>query len=194
MTKILKKHWIEIMAADSYKSVEEYLSTAFNDMKNISPNVYKSRLERLKTINANFIMTLDELHDIADIPFVKNAIVQTVETHKQRLLSDVSAEYKQQLDKLKEEHDIMLETEKDRYEDAVKREREHYDSILQSITDDEAKITATLNEKQLEIEILDETIASKNDEITKIDELVDQANKRKDSIISDFSIIKLILE
>ena len=76
----------------------------------------------------------------------------------------------------------MLETEKDRYEDAVKREREHYDSILQSITDDEAKITATLNEKQLEIEILDETIASKNDEITKIDELVDQANKRKDSI------------
>lgn len=193
MTKILKKHWTEIKAADSYKSVEEYLFTAFNDMKKISPNVYKSRLERLKTINANFIMTLDELHDIADIPFVKNAIVQTVETHKQRLLSDVSAGYKQQLDKLKEEHDIMLETEKDRYEDAVKRQREHYGSILQSITDDEAKITAALNEKQLEIEILDETIASKNDEIAKIDELVNQANKRKDNMIADFSIIKDVL-
>lgn len=193
MAKILKKHWAEIMEADSYKSVEQYLFTAFNDMKNLPTNVYKSRLERLRKINANFSMTLEELYDIASIPWVKNVINQTVDAHKQILINDVSDEYKQQLNKIKEEHDMMLEMEKDKYEDAVKQQREHYDSTLQSFADDEAKIIAVLDEKKLEIEILNETIVSKNDEITKIDELVNKANKRKDCLISDFAIIKDVL-
>lgn len=193
MTKILKKHWTEIMAADSYESVEQYLFTAFNDTKNLTPNFYKSRLERLKKINTNFAMTLEELYDIAAIPWVKNVIVQTVDTYKQNLISNVSAEYKQQLDKIKEEHNMMLNIEKDKYEDAVKRQREHYDSILQSIADDEAKIATVLDEKKLEIEILDETIASKNALIAKIDELVNRANKRKDSLMTDFAVIKDVL-
>lgn len=193
MTKILKRHWTEIMAADSYQSVEQYLFTAFNDMKNLTQNVYKSRLERLKNINANFVMTLEELHGIAEIPWVKNVIAQTVDAHKKSFISNISAEYSQQLDKMKEEHDTMLEMEKERYEEAVKQQREHYDSTLQTIADDEVKITAILDEKKFEIEILDETIASKNDEIAKIDELVNKANKRKDNLMSDFAIIKDVL-
>lgn len=194
MKKVLKKHWVEIMAADTYKSIEQYLLTAFDDMKNLPPNVYRSRLERLKKINANFAMTLEELHGISAIPWVKNVIEQTVDAYKQDLINDVSDEYKQQLDKMKEEHDMMLDIEKDRYEDAVKRQRDHYDSTLQSIADDEAKIATVLNGKKLEIEILDETIASKNDEIAKVDELVNRANKRKNSLLTDFAVIKDVLE
>lgn len=193
MTKILKKHWAEIMAAGSYKSVEQYLSTAFNDMKHLTPNVYKSRLERLKRINVNFTMTLEELSEIAEIPWVKAVIEKSVDTYKQTLISDVSTEYKQQLDKMKEEHDMMLEMEKDRYEGVVRQQKEQYEHSLQSITDAEAKISETLDEKKLEIELLDETIASKNEEIAKIDELVNKANKRKDSLKSDFAIIKDVL-
>lgn len=193
MTKILKKHWTEIMVAGSYKSVELYLLSAFNDMKKLPPNVYKSRLERLKKINANFVMTLEELYNISAIPWIKNVLDQTVEAHKKSLICNISDEYKQQLDKMKEEHDMMLKMEKDRYEDAVKQQREHYDATLQSIADDEAKIKDILNEKKFDIEILDETIASKNDEIAKIDELVNRANKRKDSLMSDFAIIKDVL-
>lgn len=194
MTKVLKKHWKEIMTADSYKSVEQYLLTAFNDMKNLSPNIHKSRLERLKNINANFTMTLEELNDIADIPWVKNMIDKTVDTYKHSLLNETSAEYKQQLEQLKEEHDMKLKKEKDRYENAVEQQKEHYDSTLQSIAEDEAKIVAVLDEKKFEIEIQDETIASKNAEIAKIDELLNRANKRKDSLMSDFAIIKEVLE
>lgn len=108
----MKKHWNEIMAADSYKSVEQHLFTAFNDMKHLTPNVYKSRLERLKRLNANFALTLNELSDISEIPWVKNVIERTVDEYKSTLISDASAEYKQQLDKVKEEHNEMLEIEK----------------------------------------------------------------------------------
>lgn len=193
MTKILKKHWTEIIGAGSYKSVEPYLLAAFNDMKNLPSNVYKSRLERLKRININFAMTLEELYDISAIPWVKNVIEHTVDTYKQRLVSDISDEYKRQLEKLKEEHEMMLEMEKDRYEDAVKQQKEHYASTQQSIADEEAKITSVLDEKKLEIEILNETIVSKNDEIAQIDELVNRANERKDSLVSDFAVIKDVL-
>lgn len=194
ITKILKKHWTEIISADSYKSVEQHLFTAFNDMKHLTPNVYKSRLERLKKLNANFAMTLDELSNIAEIPWIKNVIEKTVDEYKTTLISDVSAEYKRQLDKVEEEHNKMLEIEKDRYEGAVKKQKEHYNRMLQSIADDEAKISASLDEKKLELEILDETIVSKNNEIAKIDELVNRAKKRKDNLMSDFAIIKDVLE
>lgn len=194
ITKILKKHWTEIMAADSYKSVEQYLFTAFNDMKNLTPNVYKSRLERLKMLNANFAMTLDELSDISEIPWVKNVIERTVDEYKTTLISDTSAEYKRQLDKVKEEHNKMLEIEKDRYENAVKQQREHYNYTIKAITDDETKISTSLDEKKLELEIIDETIVSKNKEIERIDELVNRANKRKDNLMSDFAIIKDVLK
>lgn len=85
MTKILKKHWTEIIEANSYKSVELYLITAFNEMKNLTPNICESRLERLKKLNANFFMTLDELQGISEIPWVKNVIKQTIEAYKQNL-------------------------------------------------------------------------------------------------------------
>ena len=65
MSKILSKHYTEIMAGESFEVVEQYLVKAFNDMKNLTPNVYKSRLERIKRISTNFIMTLDELHAIS---------------------------------------------------------------------------------------------------------------------------------
>lgn len=194
ITKILKKHWTEIMAADSYKSVEQHLFTAFNDMKHLTPNVYKSRLDRLKRINANFALTLEELSDIAEIPWVKNVIERTVDEYKTTLISDASVEYKRQLDKVKEEHNEMLEMEKNRYEDAVKQQREHYNYTIKAITDDEAKISTSLDEKKLELEIIDETIVSKNKEIEKIDELVNRANKRKDNLMSDFAIIKDVLK
>ena len=122
-------------------------------------------MERLKRLNANFALTLNELSDISEIPWVKNVIERTVDEYKTTLISDASAEYKQQLDKVKEEHNEMLEIEKDRYEDAVKQQREHYNYIIKAITDDEEKISTSLEEKKLELEILDETIVSKNKEI-----------------------------
>ncbi|MCD8236106.1 MAG: hypothetical protein LUD00_05520 [Prevotellaceae bacterium] len=193
MTKILKKHWAEIVTADSYKSVEQNLIETLTSLKGLTPNVYKSRLERLKKINANFSMTLEELNELSAFPWVKNVITQTVEEYKQNLINDVSDEYKQELDKTKEEYEKILGMEKDKYETAVKQQKEHYNQTLKSIADEEAKISSVLDEKKFEIKILDETIASKKDEIVKIDKLVDSANKRKDSLMSDFAIIKDVL-
>lgn len=163
-------------------------------MKHLTPNVYKSRLDRLKRLNANIAMTLDELSDIAEIPWVKKVIEKTVDEYKTTLINDTSAEYKRQLDKVKEHYNELLEKEKDRYEGAVKQQKEHYNHTLQSTADNEAKILAAIDEKKLELEILDETIVSKNEEIAKINELVNRANIRKDDLLSDFAIIKDVLE
>lgn len=193
MTKILRKHYTEIMAGGSFEAVEQYLVTAFNDMKNLTPNVYKSRLDRIKKISANFIMTLDELNEISDIPWVKNVIQQTIDTHKQSIISDSSAEFKAQLNKLKEEHDLQIELEKERYNDEVKKLKSDYDATVRSISDDEAKAVAQLEEKILDIEILDETIASKKKEIDNVETMLKKVNERKTDIVSDFTIIKEVL-
>ena len=193
MSKILSKHYTEIMAGESFEVVEQYLVKAFNDMKNLTPNVYKSRLERIKRISTNFIMTLDELHAISEIPWVKNVIQQTVETHKQSIISEASEDYKDQLDKLKEEHDIQIELEKERYNEELKKVKNEHEASVNSISDDKAKAVAELEEKKLEIEILDETIASKKQNIDALDDLVKKANERKNDIVSDFAIIKEVL-
>ena len=193
MTKILRKHYTEIMAGGSFEAVEQYLVTAFNDMKNLTPNVYKSRLDRIKKISANFIMTLDELNELSNIPWVKNVIQESIDSHKQSLISESSAEYKAQLDKLKEEHDIQIELEKERYNDELKKLKDDFESRVSSISDDEAKALAQLEEKKLDIEILDETIASKKKDIDDIETMLKKANERKNDIVSDFAIIKEVL-
>ena len=190
MTKILRKHYSEIVAGESFDVVEQYLVKAFNDMKNLTPNVHKSRLERIKRISTNFIMTLDELHAISDIPWVKNVIQQTVEAHKQSLISDTSAEYKDLLDKLKEEHETQIELEKIRYEEKLKELETQFNASASTISENEAKATAKLEEKKLEIEILDETIATKKKDVENVEQLIKKANERKNDLISDFSIIK----
>lgn len=193
VTKILKKHWAEIVTADSYKSVEQYLFTAFNDMKHLTPNVYKSRLERLKKLNANFTMTLEELTEIAEIPWVKNVIEKTVDAYKGNLISDISAQYKHELGKIKEEHDKLLEREKNRYEEEIKQQKERHASFLQFLAEEEKKKADILDDKKLEIAILDDTIASKKDEIDQISELATRANKKKEDLLSDFAIIRDVL-
>ena len=190
MTKILRKHYSEIVAGESFDVVEQYLVKAFNDMKNLTPNVHKSRLERIKRISTNFIMTLDELHAISDIPWVKNVIQQTVEAHKQSLISDTSAEYKDLLDKLKEEHETQIELEKIRYDEKLKELETEFKASASTISENEAKATAKLEEKKLEIEILDETIATKKKDVENVEQLIKKANERKNDLISDFSIIK----
>ena len=190
MTKILRKHYSEIVAGESFDVVEQYLVKAFNDMKNLTPNVHKSRLERIKRISTNFIMTLDELHAISEIPWVKNVIQQTVEAYKQSLVSDTSAEYKDLLDKLKEEHETQIELEKIRYEEKLKELETQFNASASTISENEAKATAKLEEKKLEIEILDETIATKKKDVENVEQLIKKANERKNDLISDFSIIK----
>lgn len=190
MTKILRKHYSEIVAGESFDVVEQYLVKAFNDMKNLTPNVHKSRLERIKRISTNFIMTLDELHAISDIPWVKNVIQQTVEAHKQSLISDTSAEYKDLLDKLKEEHETQIELEKIRYDEKLKELETEFKASASTISENEAKATAKLEEKKLEIEILDETIATKKKDIENVEQLIKKVNERKNDLISDFTIIK----
>ena len=193
MSKILSKHYAEIMTGESFEVVEQYLVTAFNDMKNLTPNVYKSRLDRIKKISANFIMTLDELNEISDIPWVKSVIQQTIDRYKQSLISESSADYKAQLDKLKEEHDLQIELEKERYNDEVKKLKSNYEATLSSISEDEAKAVAMLEEKKLDIEILDETIASKKKDIDDVETMLKKVNDRKNDIVSDFAIIKEVL-
>ena len=193
MTKILRKHYTEIMAGGSFDVVEQYLVTAFNDMKNLTPNVYKSRLDRIKKISASFIMTLDELNEISDIPWIKDVIRQTIDAHKQSLVSESSAEYKAQLDKLKEEHDLQVELEKERYNEEINKLKSRYEEKVSSISEDEAKAVAQLEEKKLDIEILDETIASKKKDIDDIETMLQKVNERKNDIVSDFTIIKEVL-
>jgi hypothetical protein len=83
--------------------------------------------------------------------------------------------------------------EKERYNDEVKKLKSNYETTVSSISDEEAKAVAHLEEKKLDIEILDETIASKKKEIDNIETMLKKVNERKNDIVSDFTIIKEVL-
>lgn len=80
--------------------------------------------------------------------------------------------------------------EKIRYDEKLKELETEFKASASTISENEAKATAKLEEKKLEIEILDETIATKKKDVENVEQLIKKANERKNNLISDFSIIK----
>lgn len=195
VSKVLRKNWSKITIGCSFKEIGPILINAFedNNIKNLPHNIYASRWERLKRIEANFTLTLEEFSHISEIPWVTTLVKNTIEAYKQDLINEISADYKRQLEQLKEDYDSQIEIEKERYEKEEKVLEENYQNKILLLKDEEKEVTTKVEDRKVELELLYETIASRKEEVGKIESLIEKANERKDGILTDFAIIKDVL-
>lgn len=195
VSKVLRKSWSRISTTCSFKDIGSILINAFddNDIKNLPHNIYANRWERLKRIESNFVLTLEEFNHISEIPWVSTLVKNTVETYKQELINETSDDYKKQLEQLKEEHNLQIEIEKERYEKEEEVLEENHQSKIVLLKEEEKDVATKVEERKIELELLDETIASRKEEVGKIELFIEKANELKDNILADFAIIKDVL-
>lgn len=195
VSKAFRKNWNKISTACSFKDIGPILINAFddNDIKNLPHNIYTSRWERLKRIEANFTLTLEEFNHISEIPWVYTLVKNTIETYKQELVNATSADFKRQLEQIKKEHNLQIEIEKESYEKERNALEENHQNKIKTLKEEEKETAIKIENQKVELVLLEESITSQKEEISKIESLIEKANERKDNILADFTIIKDVL-
>ena len=193
LRKVLKPNWAEIMTNKSFKNIESHLKEALSSLATLDTSVYQSRMDRLKKMNVNFELSLQEVQDMAQFPWLASAIEKSVEKYQDKFIKDFDDQCKAKLqDRKKQLNDEILEAEmhKDDYmkklnELTQKAENEYLDSV--------ANLESQLELKKNEINNLNAEIETTEARKKKIDETLDLAMQRKDTIVQDFAIIKEVL-
>lgn len=193
INKILKKKWSEILKEQSFKQIEFYLQDVLLSLKNLPASVMESRMKRLNQINLNFAFTLDELKSISDSPWLSNAIDKSIAKYKKEYLDNILAANTDELNRIQEEHRLQLEVAKQKFESLLSEEKKNCEENISQLKKQEQEVATAIDNKKLELEILEEDIESKKTEITTLNEKLTIMEGRKASIVEDFSVIKDVL-
>ncbi len=193
INKILKKNWSEILKEQSFKRIEIYLQDLLMSLKSLPSSVLESRMKRLNHINHNFVLTLDELKSISDSPWLSNAIDKSIARYKKEYLENILSENTDELNRIKEEHRLQIEIAKQEFEFHLTEEKSKCEETVSQLKKQEKEVEIAIDNKKLDLEILEEDIEKKNTEISTLNEKFTMMERRKTTIIEDFSIIKEVL-
>ena len=193
INKILKKKWSEILKEQSFKQIEAYLQDILLSLKSLPASVMESRMKRLNHINLNFVLTLDELKSISDSPWLSNAIDKSIARYKKEYLDNILTDNAEELNRIQEEHRLQLEIAKQELESQLSEEKKNCEENISLLKKQEQDVAANIDNKKLDLEILEEDIENKKTEITALNEKLTVMEGRKASIVEDFSIIKDVL-
>lgn len=162
-------------------------------MQNLDESILQCRLNRLKAINAKLFLPFDRLKEIAETPWFSDVVLKSIEDQKVMLLEQMEKENDLGLHKVKENYEVELLRLKKEQEKKIDLLRQNAENILCELFEQEKIIKERIEEKNLEIELLDETVKDKRQAIATLEESIDKLNNRKASIIQDFSIIHEVL-
>ena len=193
INKILKKKWSEILKEQSFKHIEPYVKETLLSLKGLPSSVMESRMERLKHINLNFMLTLDELQTISDSPWLSNAIDKSIARYKKEYLKDILANNEEELSRINEEHQRQIENTQKELESILLAEKESHDQKVKELKLEENNIIEGIDNKKLDLEILEESIESKTNELSELKEKLASMEARKSSIVEDFAVIRDVL-
>jgi len=116
ISRILKKKWAEILKNQNFKFAEPYIKEVLLSLKGIDNTILENRMNRLKSINMNFVLTLEELQHISDSPWLSNAIDKSIAKYNQEYLSSIRKESEEELNLIKNEYNILIVAERERLE------------------------------------------------------------------------------
>lgn len=108
INKILKKKWSEILKEQNFKFIEPYIKDVIETIEDIDDGILESRLNRLKRINKSFVLTLEELKNLSEIPWFTSAIDKSINKYKKEYLSSVVIQEEAEIEKLCEERKIVI--------------------------------------------------------------------------------------
>lgn len=193
LSKVVKKNWADIIKNKSFRNLEAFLTEMLTSMQNLDESILQCRLNRLKAINAKLFLPFDRLKEIAETPWFSDVVLKSIEDQKVMLLEQMEKENDLGLHKVKENYEVELLRLKKEQEKKIDLLRQNAENILCELFEQEKIIKERIEEKNLEIELLDETVKDKKQAIATLEESIDKLNNRKASIIQDFSIIHEVL-
>lgn len=193
LSKVLKKNWASITQSKSFRNSESFLTELLTSMKNLDESTLQCRLNRLKAINTNLSLTFDSLKEIAETPWFGDVVMKSIVEERARLLEQMKKDNDSELNKIKENHELELLRIEEKQDKEVSVLRQRVENVLYELSEQERTIEERLQEKNFEIELLDETEKEKRQTIAALEELIANLNDRKASIIQDFSIIREVL-
>ena len=193
LSKVVKKNWADIIKNKSFRNLEAFLTEMLTSMQNLDKSILQCRLNRLKAINAKLLLPFDRLKEIAETPWFGDVVLKSIEDQKVMLLEQMEKENDLGLHKVKENYEVELLRLKKEQEKKIDLLRQNAENILCELFEQEKIIKERIEEKNLEIELLDETVKDKKQAIATLEESIDKLNNRKASIIQDFSIIHEVL-
>lgn len=193
LSKVVKKNWTNITQNQSFRFSESFLTEQLYSLKNLDEATLQSRLNRLKETHTKLSLTFESLKEIAETPWFGDVVARSVAEERVNILAQMEEENNSELNKAKEDYKtelLRLEKEQNEEVDAL---RQKVKKVIEELSEQELSLKEIQQEKNLEIELLNETVAEKKRVITALEESINSLNDRKESIIQDFSIIREVL-
>lgn len=193
VNKILKKNWSEMLKEQNFKFIEPHIKYLLADIKGLDDNIMKSRMERLQRINNDVELSFDELKHLSKMPWLSNAIGKAMEKFKDEYMVSIVIQNEDELNQLKTKHEDELRKEKSRYEENLTSLQLEVEEKESKFKEKIAEIQKAIDDKQLDLDIKDESIKEKEAALHSMDEKLTKMEERKTSIVEDFAIVKEVL-
>lgn len=194
INKILKKEWNEILKKQNFKFIEPYIKEVLSSLKEYDPSIMRNRMERLKVINSNFDLTLEELQQISKLPWLSTAIEKSMAKYKEEYKALIVKQNTIEFNQIKAEHEALIQEEKRQLDKKLNTMTEEFQAHINSLKKQETEVLTSIDNKKLDLEILDESIKQKNEMVATWNAKLNKIEERKTSIIEDFTVVKDVLE
>lgn len=193
LSKVVKKNWVGIIKAQSFRTSEGFLRELLSSLKNLDAATIENRLKRLTSIETSISLMFDSLKEIAETPWLSEVVNRSIEREKKNLFEKIINDNSEEIQRIKETHELelmQLQEEQDKKIRELQLKAEEKKIIIE---EQERSFETKILEKNFEIKLLNDTLKEKQQAIVALEGSIAQMNDRKASIIQDFSIIHEVL-
>lgn len=122
-----------------------------------------------------------------------NTYDKSIARYKKEYLKDILTNNEEELSRINEEHQRQIENTQKELESILLAEKESHDQKVKELKLEENNIIEGIDNKKLDLEILEESIESKTNELSELKEKLASMEARKSSIVEDFAVIRDVL-
>ena len=190
--RTIKTEWEDIQKG-SGKAALQAAKDALESMKALPASVAESRIHRLQTMTESYVLTRDNLHDIASAPWLKPSLDAAILEFKDDYIDSILRDNKDEIERIKAKHQDELNQEIAEHNRRVVEFHEHKASIEAELKKDIEGLKQELEEKQRELNTIQEKTSKAEDNLAAVETAVSRIEERKESIVADFEVIRDVL-
>ena len=190
---VLKKNWNDIFEQKTFRNVETLIRDAISTSKGLDQTIIESRVKRLSRLNKSFDISIEDLKDLKELPWLHNSIEQSIERNKALYLEEIEKEKAKELKEIRERYDTEILAEKERSEKEKNKFNQQIEDISETYKSKLKEFEKLLHDKHHETELLEESYQAKKKEISALEDVIGRLEERKEEIIKDFSVVKDVL-
>lgn len=189
--KIAKVRWHDIQSGNGKLAQDEAKKAL--EATSLDPNIVLHRLHRLAMLTESFVLTRDEVQSLIDAPWLQPTISKALLNFKEDYVNLVLSENADEINSLREEHELEIQRETAQHDSAITQLKKSMERALQEHDQALTRFEDEIETKQLELGRLVKDISDKETIIGCLTEQLKSINERKDAVVSDFEVIKQVL-